>query len=179
MKLITWPYYSAEYLRTQGLSETFVERFWSKVHITETCWLWTGARHEFGYGRIGRGGRGHGAIRAHVASWLLHYGLILEGLYVLHDCPGGDTPACINPAHLWLGTIADNNADMTAKGRRRNDPPKGEQCVTSKLTAAEIAVIRAIPITYGMKSELARRFHISYTQMCRILANQSWKHVYD
>lgn len=90
------------------------KRFWAKVNKTDRCWLWTGAGGEKGHGVFSWDGRQGGA---HRFSWELHKGPIPDGLHVLHNCPDGDNPACVNPAHLWLGTIADNNRDMFAKGR--------------------------------------------------------------
>jgi len=86
------------------------ERLWSKVTKTETCWTWTGARNRKGYGEIGAKGR---VQKAHRIAWELTYGPIPEGLDVLHHC---DNPPCCRPDHLFLGTDADNMADMMAKG---------------------------------------------------------------
>jgi len=91
-------------------------RFWSNVDKSGVCWLWT-ASTRYGYGRLKVGAR---RIQAHRVSWELHHGPIPEGLCVLHNCPGGDNPTCVNPAHLWLGTRADNAADRDAKGRHGN-----------------------------------------------------------
>lgn len=97
------------------------ERFWPKVNKTETCWLWTGATDEKGYGKLNRGeqafGQAGGPIAmAHRVAWELTYGPIPDGLNALHKC---DTPPCVRPDHLFLGTLAENNDDMWTKGRAR------------------------------------------------------------
>lgn len=98
------------------------ERFWKKVHKTDTCWLWTGSANRHGYGSFAVDGRD--ALRrsenAHRFSWRLHYGDIPAGVDVCHRC---DVPRCVRPDHLWLGTRLENMADAKAKGRlhRRGD----------------------------------------------------------
>jgi hypothetical protein len=77
------------------------------------CWLWTGSRNAQGYGNISHEGR---HLVAHRLAWLLWRGPIDVDIKVLHRC---DTPPCCNPDHLFLGTQADNVADMVAKGRHR------------------------------------------------------------
>jgi hypothetical protein len=98
---------------------TVADRFWAKVlkGAPDECWLWQGWTNNHGYGRIYILER-DSDTGAHVVSWFLHTGSWPEkGMCVLHNCPEGDNPACVNIAHLWLGTKADNTHDMMRKGR--------------------------------------------------------------
>jgi hypothetical protein len=100
--------------RKRGPKQAPLERrFWSRVDKSANCWLWTGALDEYGYGRFYVGdGR---AVKAHRMAFLL---MIFDPgeLDVLHSC---DNPRCVRPSHLFLGTQADNLADMRTKGRDR------------------------------------------------------------
>lgn len=93
------------------------ERFWTHVSRGSGCWLWTGHREGSGrYGQIWvrRGRNDYARQPAHRVAWEITYGAIPEGMCVCHRC---DTPLCVRPDHLFLGTQADNMADMKAKGR--------------------------------------------------------------
>lgn len=96
-------------------------RFHKRVEpdLNGGCWLWSGATNSSGYGHLKAGGR---ATLAHRMSFEIHCGAIPAGAGVCHRC---DVPACVNPAHLFLGSQLDNVRDMIAKGRARH--AKGEQ----------------------------------------------------
>jgi HNH endonuclease len=91
------------------------ERIWRHVlpEPNSGCWLYVGgARNDQGYGGISDGRR---KVSAHRVMWESIHGLIPEGMCILHRC---DVTACVNPAHLFLGTYQDNMDDAVRKGRR-------------------------------------------------------------
>lgn len=87
------------------------ERFFDKVTKTDSCWLWTGAITSRGYGSIRVEGK---STSTHRLSYMLFNGEIPDGFVVCHTC---DVPACVNPEHLWVGTVSDNVRDMIQKNR--------------------------------------------------------------
>ena len=109
------------------------KRFIAKVLVPQEaesdCWLWTGYTLRGGYGQIKVGKR---AECAHRVSYELFCGDIPEGLFVCHSC---DTRNCVNPAHLWLGTVKDNSRDMIAKGRSHQQ--KKTHCLNGHPYAGE------------------------------------------
>ena len=114
----------------------------------EHCWLWTGAKDAQGYGITRFQGL---CARAHRAAWIAFRGPIPPSQYVCHSC---DTPACVNPAHLWLGSALDNMRDKHAKGRQRYPGPKQPARKLSQANTADILTdtrsLRAIAKDYGV-----------------------------
>jgi hypothetical protein len=100
--------------------KSLAEFFWARVQKSGACWTWTGRFDGAGYGTI-QLGRGEKQIGAHRASWMLHYGQIVNGLFVCHHC---DNRSCVRPDHLFLGTQKDNLQDASRKGRM-DVPGKG------------------------------------------------------
>lgn len=146
-------------------------RVWSKVRRTATCWLWTGATNRSGYGWVNRGARGAQPMLAHRFTFEETYGPIPEGLGVLHRC---DRPACVRPEHLFLGTQADNSADMVAKGRQR----RGERRPGAVLTDAIVREARVRHAAGGISIlALARQYGVNGTVMWDVLNGTRWKHV--
>ena len=145
-----------------------VVRFWEKVNKTEGCWLWTASKNAGGYGQFwGFEGR----FLAHRYSWLLHFGDIPPDLCVLHRC---DVRVCVRSDHLFLGTAADNVADMISKNRHVT--PLGETHGRAVLTELRVAEIRALYGT-GLYSQkyLGVKFGVSAVQICRIVNNKRWE----
>ena len=98
---------------TRGMSTVErLERSLDKSAGTDGCWVWTAATNSRGYGHATFDGA---RTYAHRIAYTLAYGPIPEGMFVCHRC---DNPPCCNPAHLFVGTAADNAQDMAAKGRQ-------------------------------------------------------------
>lgn len=152
---------------------TNLERFLLRVNKTAAggCWLWTGWLGRGGYGSFGFYGETR-REKAHRAAYKLLVSDIPAGQSVLHRC---DNPACVNPAHLFLGTHADNMADMRKKGRGRSLP--GEKSPVAKLTWADVAAIRdAHAAGAATCRELAARFNVSAANISSIIAGRTWAH---
>lgn len=154
------------------------ERFWTKVvkHEGEhTCWEWTSTINEHGYGVVGRGGKNGGMSLAHRVSWKFHFGPVPADLCVLHRC---DNPKCVRPGHLFLGTRADNNADMVAKGRAVHYGFIGVANPIAKLTDADVREIRRIYAQGGItQSQIALKHGVHHSLISLVVRRKAWVHV--
>lgn len=161
---------------TKYTTQQRITAFWAKVDTSDgmfACWNWIGGRTVDGYGRVNWKGK---LTLAHRLSWEFTNGQIPDGLNVLHNCPDGDNPACVNPAHLFLGTQGDNIRDMFSKGR--GNRAKGEQHSNAKLTEKEIKSIRQRFAQGGVtKCQLGRDFGVSEVLIGLIVRRKSWKHI--
>ena len=123
--------------------------------------------HEYGQsGWHGRNGRAH-----RIMYEILH-GPIPADMVVMHTC---DNTACVNPAHLRLGTSRDNQMDCKAKGRLR--PCVGERHGRSKLSSEQARTIVAMVAAGNKQGQVAGRFGVSQQQISRIVRRQRWKHL--
>lgn len=175
-----------------GMTESVAERLWPSVNRTAGCWEWTGPAFRGGYGRVYFRGR---TLYAHRVSWELANGRIPDGLWVLHHC---DNPPCVRPDHLFLGTHADNMADMVAKGRHsslmhpeavvrgdrhpsRTKPwtrPRGERHAMARLNTEQVMEIRRRYVAGGWTQEqLGFAFGITESNISRIVRDKNWRHL--
>lgn len=159
-------------------------RLFEKKFIPEPnagCWLWLAASDNYGYGCFWGGRR---LKRAHRASYEIYVGAIPDGLCVLHKC---DTPACVNPAHLFLGTHADNSADKMRKGRfargethgsrtRPDRVRRGETHANSKLREVDVlAILRSDGVS---SRHLASVYDVDHSVITSIRRGEAWRHVH-
>lgn len=136
-------------------------RFMSYVEKTETCWIWNGARNGRGYGKVCF--ESNPNATAHRSSYQLFKGPIADGLSVCHSC---DNPSCVNPDHLWLGTIQDNKKDQIDKNRGG-----------VKLKANQVLEIRKM-YEYGIGSlTIAKLFKVTCGTISSIAKRRIWKHI--
>jgi hypothetical protein len=145
-------------------------RFWQHVDLRDDaeCWPWTGCTTSNGYGRASRDGGAN--VLAHRFAFELVFGPIPSGLLILHAC---DTPACVNPAHLRVGTQQENVLDCVLKGRSA----RGEKNGHAKLTVADVRAIHRDLDRHRPRRAIAESFGISTKTVSRISQAATWKHV--
>jgi predicted XRE-type DNA-binding protein len=147
------------------------ERFWSKVvrGLPDECWKWNAARHSDGYGWFVVTDRPE---KAHRVAYQLAVSEIPNGMWVLHKC---DNPLCVNPSHLYLGTVKDNSRDAV----ERNRTAHGERSKSSKLKEAEVHEIRRLRKQGVKQSVIAGQFGISQSHISGIESRRFWNRLDD
>lgn len=140
-----------------GKALAFVE--WVMLQQTGDCIIWPFTQHTNGYGSIGHG------IRVHRLVCERAYGPPPEAQDAAHSC---GVKLCVNPRHLRWATRSENEADKERHGTKA----RGERSGRAKLTAADVAFIRAAS---GTNREIARRFGISDVQVSAIRRGKSWR----
>lgn len=160
--------------------------FAAKVSIgaPDECWEWQGAQVRYGYGNSTLILQGKRVRGAHRVAWVLQFGPIPNNLCVLHKC---DNPPCVNPAHLFLGTRADNIRDCIRKGRNKTDiagemarhperRAKGEKIGLAKLTEKDVENIRRLYKEGWPQDIVGSKFGVSQSTISHIINRKTWKH---
>ena len=157
------------------MRKTLEERFWEKVDKAGDCWLWTGSIDSKGYGHIKVDGK---VQLAHRVAWELENGPIPagEGSHGTCACHTCDNRACVNPAHLFLGSHKDNLRDMEEKGRAADK--RGEKNGRAKLTNHQIPYIKELwKARVFTQAKLAEIYGVSKTLINGIVNNKIRRHI--
>lgn len=128
------------------------------------CWEFQGAKDQDGYGKIRIGGE---IERTHRLSFMCKHGPVELGMVVRHKC---DNPPCCNPAHLEVGTHAENMQDMVARGRHRGN---------AKISSEEAADIRVAKMRGASLASLARKYEVSESTISAVISGQNWQDSLD
>jgi len=147
------------------------DRFWSKVAKREEseCWEWIGATKFGGYGKLGNRKHSGSDIAAHRLSYELNVGQIPDGLCVYHKC---DNPGCVNPNHLFLGTLADNNSDRESKGR--GSDKHGEKNPRARLTPDVVNTVDELRATGMSQAKIGKIVGFPQTTISKICRGVGW-----
>lgn len=147
-----------------GEREPLQDRVFRNVRKTEGCWFWDGLKNNLGYGRIRVKGR---TVKAHRVMFELTHNVTLTPEQVIrHSC---DTPSCVNPAHLLIGSQLDNIADM----RERKRHAHGETSY-AKLTTDQVKEIRG---DSRSQTAIAQQYDICQQTVSDIKSKRIWSHV--
>lgn len=142
------------------------------------CTVWTGARIPGGYGQFGVS---RGVTRmAHRVAWEIARGPIPSGMCVCHRC---DRRECVNPDHLFLGTHADNNRDMIAKGRHpsttRPESKQGTKNGAARLNDVAVRAMRWLFRRGVSRARLARAYGVTARTVGLAVSGRTWRHIID
>lgn len=147
----------------------YVEKNSSRIPFSG-CAIWLGAQTSGGYGRSIVANRIHGTTIVHRAVFQELNGPTPKGMYVCHRC---DTPSCVNPDHLFIGTPTDNAQDRKAKGRSASK--LGRLNGNSILTNEQVDDIRRAIERGEMQIELAKTYKVSFSTINHIKHGRTWR----
>lgn len=152
---------------------TLLERFEEKFEKSggDGCWNWEAGKGRDGYGQFWLDEK---LQPAHRIAYQIYIGEAPDGLCVCHHC---DNPSCVNPAHLFLGTYADNSHDRDTKDRGVHPDNSGENSGTAKLTEEDIQTIRMMSVKGARNLDLAKQFGVSPGAISHIICGRTWKNV--
>ena len=168
---------NSEFWNVRNYPMEVLQRFWDKVQLEyledgspdfEKCMMWTGGKSYSGYGQFQYG---TGILyRSHRFSFECFNPDNITGLLICHKC---DTPACVNPYHLFKGTSLDNIQDCVQKGRNQ----KGRQEHTCTLTEQNIydILVDVYNKKYASVDELVEVYKVSPITIRRVLSGTTWK----
>lgn len=153
------------------LDYTTIKHVFTKFRLgPNKCWEWQSRIDTHGYGQYYQKGE---LMLAHRLIWTLLHGPIPAGMSVCHTC---DNRRCVNPAHLWLGTPADNMADMVAKGRSFH--PRGAKQWKTTLSDDDAVQIRHLYAQKTMTQRaIARKFGVHPNVIHGIVTGKTWSHI--
>ena len=189
-----------KYTQLSPFSSADKDRFRALIATEDAggCWIWTGKKDAKGYGYFFAKNR---RFLAHRVSYFMHFEVDPFGLFCCHRC---DTPSCVNPEHMFLGTPQDNLRDMWSKGRgpsgskhglvkhpelvrRGADHPskihgtgyyvRGEKSPLTTLTDEKVLSIRAMYANGRSYNQVAAAFGISKPTVWKIVKRRSWSHL--
>jgi hypothetical protein len=140
----------------------------SSVTVFDGCHEWIRGKDKSGYGMFYANGK---TYKAHRVAYFMNKGDPSE-LCVCHSC---DNPSCVNPSHLFLGTVQDNNQDRHNKGRSKNKPTPGEAHNMAKLSNEDVLYIRSS--LDCLQKDLASRYKVSVPTISNIQNGKTWKHI--
>ena len=151
------------------ITKEMEQQFFFRIDKKEGCWIWKGGTIPNGYGLISLGRRKY-RMYAHRFSYLLHYGELSDIDLVCHTC---DIPACVNPLHLFKGTMKDNIQDCKRKGRLNSKAPgTGKHKLTVQLVKE---IYNRLQQGRQSQSKIAKDFNVSIGMISRIKRGQDWK----